>query len=110
MNETINLVELSRQLAEKAGASGSSGRAAQSVTHGNRLRQVLMAIRGGAALADHESPGEAMIHCLSGRVTMADGHESWELGAGDTVAIPSRIHRVDAHEDSVILLSVALKP
>ena len=94
-------------LAEKA-AAASSGRAAETVVHGDRFRQVLVALRAGGALADHDNPGEAALQCVSGSVRLSAGEHAWDLRAGDVVLIPQQRHRVDAHEDSLVLLSVVL--
>lgn len=104
----VNLTSYGQELAAKA-AESNAGRAAHTVVHGNRFRQVQMALKAGGALADHENPGEASLQCLSGRVMLTAGEESWELVAGDVILIPQHRHRVDAHEDSVILLSVVLR-
>lgn len=87
-----------------------SGRSAVTL-HGGRgraLRQTLMALRAGAALGEHESPGEATLQVLVGRVrlSLADG-QSLELAAGDHVVIPARRHDLAADEDAVVLLTVA---
>lgn len=103
-----SLTEAARELSERA-ASNSAGRAAHTVVTGDRLRQVLLAIRAGSALADHDNPGEAALHCLSGRVRLSAGDDSWELAAGDAHLVPQQRHRVDALEDSVVLLSVVLR-
>lgn len=102
-----SLTETARELEARA-AGSRAGRAAETVVHGDRFRQVLMALRSGGALADHDNPGEASLQCLSGRVTLSAGEESWDLAGGDVVLVPQRRHRVDAHEDSVVLLSVVL--
>lgn len=87
-----------------------SGRAT-TLLHGGRdsaLRQILLALAAGRALEDHENPGEATLHVLSGRVRLATtaGTQAWELGPGAMLAVPDERHRVDALEDAVAILSV----
>ena len=105
MTSPLSLTEAAVRLSAKAAEAGS-GRAAEPVVHGDRFRQVLLALRAGHALADHDNPGEASLQCLSGAVTLSAGDDSWDLGPGDVVLIPDGRHRVDAREDSVVLLSV----
>lgn len=73
----------------------------------------MIALTAGAALSDHESPTEATLHVLRGRVvlTTADGDPdgSWKGAEGDLVTIPSTRHGLTAEEDSAILLTVATR-
>lgn len=103
-----SLTQLAETLAAKA-RDAHSGRAGETVMHGERFRQVLIALRAGGALADHENPGEGSLQCLSGAVTLSAGEDAWELAAGDLAVVPQATHRVDAQEDSVVLLSVRLR-
>ena len=89
----------------------SSGRSAVTV-HGGRehhLKQTLIALAGGRSLGEHESPGEATLHVLHGRVRLHAGDETWEGEPGDLVHIPPERHDVEAIEDSAVLLTVATR-
>lgn len=108
--ESTSLPQLSAELLDKA-REASSGRASVSVHGGSgqHLRQIVMALAAGHALAEHESPGEAMLHLVDGRVRFTtDEAEEIELGAGDLLSIPPRRHSVHALEDSVFMLSVGI--
>jgi quercetin dioxygenase-like cupin family protein len=85
-----------------------SGRAAQTVYggHDHALRQTLIALAGGHELAEHESPGEATLQVLAGRVRLKAGDEVWEGGARELVAIPPMRHALLALSDSLVLLTV----
>jgi quercetin dioxygenase-like cupin family protein len=86
----------------------SSGRSAVTV-HGGRehhLRQTLIALAGGQALGEHESPGEATLQVLRGRIQLTAGEETWEGSQGDYVLIPPARHDLHALEDAVVLLTV----
>ena len=86
----------------------SSGRSAQTVYGGHEhvLRQTVIAIVGGRALAEHESPGEATVHVLHGRVRLVAAGTSWEGSSGDLLIVPDARHSLEALEDAVVLLTV----
>jgi quercetin dioxygenase-like cupin family protein len=76
---------------------------------GARLRQTLMALAGGRVMGEHQSPGDASLLCMRGRVRVRVDDAEVELGAaGDLIAVPPQRHDVAALEPSVLLLTVAL--
>jgi quercetin dioxygenase-like cupin family protein len=87
-----------------------SGRSSVTVygRSGARLRQTVVALAAGRAMAKHKSPGDASLLCLRGRVVLRAGESYAELGPGDLVAAPPQRHAVEALEPSVVLLTVAL--
>ncbi|MBC7631434.1 cupin domain-containing protein [Aeromicrobium sp.] len=89
--------------------TASSGRSAHTVYGGHEhvLRQTMIALRGGSNLDEHESPGEATLQVLHGRVTLVCGEVRWNGSPGDLLIIPDARHALEAVEDSVVLLSVA---
>ena len=103
-----NVVALSRQLLVTA-ATHHSRRAGETVygAHQTTLHQTVIALVGGAGLAEHESPGEATLQGLTGRVRLVAGDRSEEGVAGDLLVIPPARHSLEALEDSVVLLTVA---
>jgi quercetin dioxygenase-like cupin family protein len=106
--QKFSLQAMARELLERArGASG--GRAAATVIGGHEkaLRQTVMAMVKGAALGDHENPGEASVHVLIGRVRLSTGEHSWEGRPGDLLVVPDSSHNLKALEDSAVLLTVA---
>lgn len=93
-----------------------AGRSALTL-HGGRgavMRQTLVALTEGRGLDAHDSPGEATLEVLEGRIrfnalTTDDALEaSLELAAGDYLVIPRQRHSVDALTDAAILLSVGM--
>jgi len=89
--------------------AASSGRNARTIHggHEHALRQTVIALASGRALDEHESPGEATLQVLRGRVRLLAGADTWEGVAGGYVVIPPARHSVEAVEDSAILLTVA---
>jgi quercetin dioxygenase-like cupin family protein len=92
----------------KAAASGRSGHTIYG-GHEHALRQTLIALRAGGTLDEHESPGEATLQVLHGRVTLVAGEDRWDGSAGDLMPIPDSRHALEAVEDTVVLLTVALR-
>jgi quercetin dioxygenase-like cupin family protein len=74
--------------------------------HDHRLRQTVIALLAGRRLEEHESPGEATLQVLSGRVRLTAGDDAREARLGDLVPIPPVRHALEADEDSVVLLTV----
>ena len=106
--QKTTLLALARHQLENA-LDSPSGRSAQTVYGGHEhvLRQTLVALRAGSVLQEHENPGEATLHVLQGRVTLAAGEAAWTAPPGDLIIIPDSRHSVEAVEDSVVLLTVA---
>ncbi|WP_150306708.1 cupin domain-containing protein [Planctomonas psychrotolerans] len=105
--QKTSLTALARHELEHAVAA-SSGRSAKTVYggHEHRLRQTVIAMRAGESTGDHESPGEATVHVLAGRVRLTCGADEWSAWVGDLVIVPDARHSVEALEDAVILLTV----
>ncbi|HEY6800497.1 MAG TPA: cupin domain-containing protein [Agromyces sp.] len=111
MYDEDNLAELVTELLDTA-RTASSGRASRTIKgdHEHALRQTVIALRGGEQLRDHESPGEATLQVLVGRVRLIAGEESWDGASGDHISIPPRRHSLDALDDSAVLLTVVKRP
>src|SRR3954464_12047050 len=107
----LSLDALAREHLARA-REASAGRSAETVFggHEHTLRQTLVALTAGSALAEHENPGEATAHVLSGRIRLGAGDDSWEGRRGDFIAIPPARHSLLAVEDAVVLLTVAKLP
>jgi quercetin dioxygenase-like cupin family protein len=108
--QKTSLTALARQELEAA-ARAPSGRSAATVYggHEHALRQTLIALKAGRSLAEHESPGEATVHVLRGRVVLKAGEDSWSGWNGDLIVVPPASLSLEAVEDSVVLLTV-VKP
>ena len=106
----VSLTALAREHLETARAA-SSGRSAHTVYggHEHSLRQTLIALKAGSDLDEHESPGEATLYVLQGRVRVTNAQAQWEGSSGDHIVIPSSRHGLHALQDSAVLLTV-VKP
>jgi quercetin dioxygenase-like cupin family protein len=71
------------------------------------LRIVLMALKAGARLQEHHASGPISVQAIEGRLRVRLAAESFELTAGQLLALESGIrHDVEAIEDSAFLLTI----
>jgi quercetin dioxygenase-like cupin family protein len=73
--------------------------------HEHTLRQTLLALSAGTSLAEHDSPGEATLYVLIGRVRLQAGGDCWDGRDGDLITIPPARHELHAFEDAAVLLT-----
>jgi quercetin dioxygenase-like cupin family protein len=106
--QKMSLDALAREHLRRAHQS-PAGRSAETVYggHEHSLRQTVVALTAGTALAEHENPGEATVHVLTGRVRLGAGADSWEGRDGDLIVIPPARHDLTAVTDAAVLLTVA---
>src|SRR5699024_2288031 len=106
-NNIVNLSELSAELLEKA-ETVSSGRATHSfcAVPGGHLSQLLLALKAGKILSDHENPGDALLHVLKGKVQVTVGDDAIEVQENEHAVVPQQRHGLLATEDSAVLLTV----
>jgi quercetin dioxygenase-like cupin family protein len=107
--QKFSLDALAREHLERA-ANSTTHRSAATVYggHEHALRQTLIALVAGASMAEHDSPGEATLLVLRGRVRLHAGDDTWEGRTGDLLVIPPSRHSVEALEDSVTVLTVSM--
>lgn len=105
--EKISLTAVARQQLASA-RTAKNGRSAHTVYggHEHALRQTLIAMTEGTGLDEHESPGEATLQVIEGRVRLASGEVNWDGSTGDHIIIPQARHSLQALADSVVLLTV----
>jgi quercetin dioxygenase-like cupin family protein len=108
MPQRTSLDALAREQLKLAAVAGG-GHTARTVYGGHEkvLRQTVIAMVHGAELSEHENPGEATVLVLHGRVRMSAGELAWEGSRGDLITVPGTRHRLEALEDSAVLLTVA---
>lgn len=107
--DKISLEAKARELTHKA-AEASSGRAADTIFggHEKRMRQTMIALREGVGLSEHESPGEATLLVVSGRLRLMSGDTTWHGREWDYLVVPNAAHSVEADTDAVFVLTVAI--
>ena len=106
--EKFSLDAIAREQARRA-ASAPAGRSAETVYggHEHALRQTVLAMTAGTSLTEHESPGEATVQVLRGRVRLTAGQVAWEGRDGDFLVVPQARHALQAVEAAVVLLTVS---
>jgi quercetin dioxygenase-like cupin family protein len=105
--DVVDLTRLAAELVDEL-PGHRAGRVARTVQHGEAMRAVVIALRDGVELAEHEAPPAGTLHVLHGRVSVVAGDDRWTLTIGEMVSVPHERHSVYAHEDSAVLLTVCL--
>jgi quercetin dioxygenase-like cupin family protein len=71
-------------------------------------KEIRICMARGNVMKEHAAPGAITIMVLKGRVTVASGSGSGELGSGDMVCFDANVpHSLEAHEESVIRLTLS---
>lgn len=92
-------------------AENPQGRASQRIDLDHEhLRMTAIGFTAGAVLPEHRNPGEAVLQVLRGRVSLSDVHRTLEVSQGMIARVPDGVHRVEALEPSVILLTALPMP
>src|SRR5437762_2221264 len=68
-------------------------------------RMVLMSMRAGQSIPEHETPGIVTVYVLRGRIIFYAANSPCDLHAGEVVSVEAGItHRVEALEDSALFV------
>lgn len=102
--DSVNLTTLADE-ALAAAREASAGRKVVPIPATGSHKQLVLALVEGAALSEHENPGQARLLVLRGSVTLTAGEETWSGTEADLLTIPERRHDLRATTDAVVLLS-----
>lgn len=92
----------------EAARQSSAGRSSRTLHSGKHLRQTLIALKEGTRMAEHQSPGDATIMCLTGQVSLHCGERTVVVPEGHLIDVPAQRHDVVADTDALLLLTVGL--
>jgi quercetin dioxygenase-like cupin family protein len=103
----LNIEDESAAILEAAKAAGV-GHTAKTLVKDGPLRVVIIGMKPGASLHEHQSPGPVTVHVLAGQVDVASAGRSDSLQAGRALVFgPAVAHSLQAATDSVVLLTIA---
>ena len=88
-----------------------TGHSAKTLVKHAGLRIVLIALKQGTRIKEHQSEGTVSIHAISGRLQLHVDEQTLHVPAGGLLVLERRFaHDVEALEDSAFLLSIKLAP
>ena len=103
----LNLNASIAQLKSEVGYE-KNDRNAITLFHTERMRIVLIALHAGTEITEHRVSGPCSILTIDGKVEVRAGNDSYVLGPGEALALQDAVaHSVQAHGESVILLTLA---
>ena len=103
-------LDLAAELAtlQREPAWAAQGHTAKTLIKYPSLRVVLIALREGARIPDHETEGRVAIHIASGHVRVHAAGRLFDLPAGRLLALDRSVrHDVEALADSAVVLTIA---
>lgn len=107
-SDPLDLAAAGERLLEEA-RSMSSGRASRTLTPGAHgpLMQTIVGLTAGVVLGEHVANGPATIYVLRGTATINSQDGAVRLTGGQWAPIPAARHDLQAHDDTVALITVA---
>lgn len=86
-----------------------SGHTARTLVKHGSVRIVLVALKAGATVPEHQTDGRVSIHAIRGHVRVRVGGIAFDLPAGRLLTLdPGERHDVQALDDSAVLLTIAM--
>ncbi|MBV8550564.1 MAG: hypothetical protein JOY54_04635 [Acidobacteriaceae bacterium] len=72
------------------------------------LRTLLLHLKAGEQIPEHQTRGAITVHCLKGEATFLSGQERVELRPASLISLaPSIAHSVIAQQDTLLLVTVS---
>lgn len=102
-------MSMAEKLMDEA-TSATSGRASLTLAHGDEMTLVLVVLKAGTTLEEHQAPAAATVITLSGNIIFTTSSEKITLEQGEAVTFTADIlHAVYASEDSAFLIVIGGK-
>jgi quercetin dioxygenase-like cupin family protein len=102
-------IEQEVQDLEQRLSSAPQDRIAKTLVKEGPIRLTLIALKQGAALAEHNAPGPCTVHFIKGKAVFTGGGQSNTVGPGTVLAFDTRVaHSVIAEVDCTFLLTIAM--
>ncbi len=109
MTKGFPLVSMTEKLMEEA-TLATSGRSSLTLAHGAEMTLVLVALKAGTTLEEHQAPAAATVITLSGNIIFTTSAEKITLEQGEAVTFTADLlHAVYASEDSAFLIVIGGK-
>ena len=109
MTKGFPLVSMAEKLMEEA-TLATSGRSSLTLAHGDEMTLVLVALKAGTTLEEHQAPAAAAVITLSGNIIFTTSAEKITLEQGEAVTFTADLpHAVYASEDSAFLIVIGGK-
>ena len=109
MTKAFPLMSMAEKLMEEA-TSATSGRASLTLAHGDEMTLVLVALKAGTTLEEHQAPAAASVITLSGDIIFTTSGEKITLERAEAVTFTADVlHAVYATEDSAFLIVIGGK-
>ena len=75
------------------------------------VQLIRLVIPSGKVIPPHRSPGELLVQCVEGHVTLRCHEKLWEMRAGDMVHLGAgEVHSVVGRQDSSVIVTVVRLP
>jgi len=101
--------DLARELDQLRGErEWESGHNSKTLVKYDTLRVVLIAMKAGTRVPEHQTDGRISIQAIRGHVMVRASGRTFDLPAGGLLALEQGLrHDVEAREDSAVILTIA---
>jgi len=104
---TLNIEEEGAHILEAAKAAGV-GHAAKTLIKNGPLRIIILGLKSGSTLREHDAAAPVSIHVVSGQVKVESPGRSDPLQSGQALVFDTAVsHSLKAQSDTVALLTIA---
>jgi quercetin dioxygenase-like cupin family protein len=76
--------------------------------HEGGLRGLLLHVKPGEQIPEHETPGAISVHCLKGEAIFSSGDAEVTLRSASLISLaPAKPHSLIARQDTLLLITIA---